>query len=711
VIREELDQPILKLPGVGPKTSGKLAALGYTTIRELLDLLPRGYEDRRTILPLSNALGSPPPGVRIVTVVEILDHQFFGPRGNLKIVVRDGSARATLVCFGRNFLTGTLPIGKFFLLSGLFLYRYNEIQATSFETEPLSPSVGAELETWVQSGGPAPVLPPSRQFGGILPRYSNLGGIGEAKVRFLVDHALETYARHLEDPLPHWLIDKKKLLPYTVALGQIHRPNHLSEVTQARTRLAYQELFLLQLGLAWQATQRKKLPKAKVVLEVPSLFESPSVKKILPSLGFSLTKDQVRVLEEFEKDLRGSGIMGRLLQGDVGSGKTIVGFLTAAYLADQGQQSVFMAPTELLARQHADNAHRFLSPAGLTVAFLSGGLSGANRSRLLEGLKAGRIHVLVGTHAVFTKDVEFHSLGLSIVDEQHRFGVLQRTALQKKGERVHLLLMSATPIPRTLAMTVYGDLEVSTLGEKPPGRRDIETHLARMGNEKKVYDFVRKQLEQGRQAYFVYPRIEGDSSSDDEPQPTPEIKSAEAMFEHLGKMFHNFRLGLIHGRLKEDEKTRTMAAFSQGDIDLLVSTTVVEVGVDVANATCMVIEHAERFGLAALHQLRGRVGRSELQSYCFLVYHEPLTETGKERLRIMKETNDGFLLAEKDLELRGPGDIQGIAQSGFLQFTYANLGTDMKIMNEARKDAFALLVNDPGLQRPEHSNLRKILEY
>ncbi len=709
MIREQLDHPIHTLPGVGPKTAEKLAAQGILSVGDVLNTTPRTYEDRRFLVPLAAAAQSLPPAppVPVVTVVEIIDHVFFGPKGHLKIIIRDSSTTAALVCFGRNFLAQSLPIGRLFLVAGNFSVRYHEIQTSAFETEPLPAPLVHEWTQLIHGesrarpvDGPGKQIPRTRQFGMLLPRYPNLAGLGEQKIRTMVHKALDLYGKNLEDPLPTEVLKQHHLPPYNHALTNLHQGQNSQEIQQAHKRMVYQELFLLQLNLAYQAYQRRTV-KGSPKPPVQETTGPDYTRQVLNSLPYTLTNDQKTVLEELNREVAGPVPMARLIQGDVGSGKTVVALLACARMAELGRQSVLMAPTELLARQHANTAHAMLAPAGLTVAFLSGSLNGKARTMLLQELAAGNIHLLVGTHAVFTRDVEFQNLGLSIVDEQHRFGVNQRTALVKKGEGVHLLLMSATPIPRTLAMTVYGDLLISTISEKPAGRKPVETHLARMGNEQKVYDFVRRQLEQGWQAYFVYPRIDDQDNSEpvgDAPAEKSPIKSAEAMAELLSsQVYRDYRVGLIHGQMKDEEKIATMAAFSQGEIRVLVSTTVVEVGVDVANATCMVIEHAERFGLAALHQLRGRVGRSALQSYCFLVYAEPLTEIAVQRLKILKESNDGFLLAEKDLELRGPGDIQGIQQSGFLKFTFADLSRDMGLMNLARKDAFALMDKDPGL--------------
>jgi ATP-dependent DNA helicase RecG len=409
--------------------------------------------------------------------------------------------------------------------------------------------------------------------------------------------------------------------------------------------------------------------------------------------------------------------MARLLQGDVGSGKTLVAFLVALRAVERGGQAAIMAPTELLARQHAENAGRLLEPVGIRPAFLTGNMKAAGRSQLLKALAAGDIDIVVGTHALFSRGVVYSNLNLVVVDEQHRFGVTQRQAIMAKGDHPDLLMMSATPIPRTLALTVFGDMDVSVIPDLPPGRKPVKTHLAKESNEAKVYDFVRKELAAGRQAYFVYPLIEADLNKG--------LKDAESMADRLGRqVFKGLRVALVHSKLDEEEKRRTMEAFRLGEIRVLVATSVVEVGVDVPNATCMVIEHAERFGLAALHQLRGRVGRGEAQSYCFLVYSDAtpesseygvadggvLTEDGKTRLKVMLENSDGFVIAEEDLKLRGPGQIAGIEQSGYLSLGVADPIRDAAELARARTDAFAILEEDPALALPEYRRIAQVLE-
>jgi ATP-dependent DNA helicase RecG len=470
----------------------------------------------------------------------------------------------------------------------------------------------------------------------------------------------------------------------------------VEELASARASLIFEELFYFQVAVARRAMRRREV---QVERRAP---QGLLKRRLIERLPFELTSGQVEAAAEIAADMASPRPMARLLQGDVGSGKTLVAFLACLDAIEAGGQAAIMAPTELLARQHAVTAARYLEPLGVRLAFLSGNVEDAARKPLLSALKAGDVDLVLGTQALFSDEVEYRSLRLTVVDEQHRFGVLQRLALARKGPLPDLLLMTATPIPRTLALTVFGDLSISAIRTMPPGRKPIVTHLARAGNEARVYEFVRRLLAAGRQAYFVYPLI-GESEK-------LELKNAIAMEERLAKeTYPEFKVGLIHSRLKEDEKKATMDAFVRGELSVLVATSVVEVGVDVPNAAAMVVEHAERFGLAALHQLRGRVGRGSEQSYCFLVFSQEVTEEGKSRLKAMLGTNDGFVLAEEDLRIRGPGEIAGTEQSGYLRLSIADPIRDALVLEEARAEAFAILESDPGLLAPHNAPIREVL--
>jgi ATP-dependent DNA helicase RecG len=670
--------------GAGPASIHALANAGITSVAHLLCRYPRGWEDRSKTVPLKDFnLGT------VCTAVRIIAHDWFMAGGSktLKIIVEDETARAALVCFNRSFMDKQLLIGNSYRLWGNFHYRFGEIQSTSFETEA--------FQKRGENGGNAEEKMSS--FGRILPVYPLSTGLSQGMLRKFIRQALAQYGGPLEDELPEYIRVRDGLLPKASAVRAIHFPESLDELETAKQTLVYEELFYLETLIGRRSLERRAAGagRERESAEKTGFRPSPLQQKLLERLPFELTPGQQSAAEDINRDLDCPYPMARLLQGDVGSGKTLVSFLGALRAAEQGWQTAIMAPTELLARQHAETAARLLEPLGIRPAFLTGNVRSSGRASLLKSLSAGEIDLIVGTHALFSRDVAYKNLRLVVIDEQHRFGVVQRQAIMAKGTHPHLLMMSATPIPRTLALTVFGDMDVSVIRDLPPERKPVRTHLALESNEAKVYEFVRKELSGGRQAYFVYPLIEADANKS--------LKDAETMAERLaGKIFPEFTVAMIHSKLDEEEKRKIMEYFRKGDIQVLVSTSVVEVGVDVPNAACMVIEHAERFGLAALHQLRGRVGRGSGQSYCFLVYSDALTEDGKTRLKVMLENADGFVIAEEDLKLRGPGHIAGVEQSGYLVLGLADPVRDAQKLERARADAFAMLEKDPGLSMPEH---------
>ncbi len=671
---DELKQKVIQLKGIGKGTSDSLANIGITTVADLLKYMPRAYENRKDKVPLSDYRIS-----TVNTLVEVIgqDYMGFGKKRTLKVYIKDDTATAVLVCFGRNFLSQKLLTGKKFFLYGKFEYRFQELQSSSFDVEEFSED---------PSG-----------FNRIIPVYPLRGKLTQGIFRRSISEAISELARFTNDQLPEYLIKKYSFITRNEAVRNIHFPESMEMLIKAEELLRYEELFYLQLTVG----RRSREPR------IPRDFRGSDhklQKKLIDTLDFTLTPDQLTVLKEIKEDMGAPSPMARLLQGDVGSGKTLVAFLAALDIIESGGQVAFMAPTELLARQHAENAARYLEPLGIRLAFLRGSIKDKQRRPLLNALGNGDIDLIVGTHALFTKNVEFKNLQFVIVDEQHKFGVYQRTALLGKGNTPDLLLMTATPIPRTLTLTLFGDMDVSVIKTMPPGRKPVVTHLSVIGKEDKVYAAVKSEIEKGHQAYFVYPRIEADD--------TPSgLKDAEGMYKHLReKVFPYYHLGLIHSQLPEEEKIKTMELFSSGKLNILVSTSVVEVGVDIPNATCMVIEHAEQFGLAGLHQLRGRVGRGTEQSYTFLVYAKDLTEIGKQRLRIMMDYNDGFSISEEDLKLRGPGELAGKKQSGFLNLTYADLVRDFEILDRARTDALKILDSDPGFLKTENCVIREVFE-
>jgi len=678
VFLAQCTRAVTTLRGVGPVQQARLSRLGIRTVADLLRHLPRDYQDRRRRDLLAEAEGRE----RANVLVEVAGGEWLGPpaRRAYKALVADQSARAALVCFGRPFLAKVLQPGRRFWVSGRFERRFGELRCASFELEPFDPREE------------------SRIVGRILPLYPLTEGLTQAAVRRLVDQALRESAGALEEELPEPLRRRRGLPGVWDALRRVHQPQDDEDPPAGRRALAYAELLRHQLQLA-----RSRRALASAVRNRPRHGQRLKA-ALLARLPFRLTGDQERALGELEADLFAAHPSARLLQGEVASGKTLVALLASLAVIEAGEQAALLAPTELLARQHADTAARLLEPLGVRVAFLSGGVQREPRERLLRALGAGEVDLAVGTHALFSPEVRFRRLGLVIVDEQHRFGVLQRQALLAKGAAAALLLMTATPIPRTLAFALFGDLEVSEIRELPRGRLPVVTHLTRQGNEGKVYERVRQELRRGAQAYFVYPLIEEAE--------TQELKNAEGMYRRLrSEVFPEFRLALLHSRLPEEQKQQVMAAFAAGEVDVRVATSGMEVGVDVPNAACIVIEQAERFGLASLHQLRGRVGRGPRQSYAFLVYAEELTAGGAERLKAVLATTDGFALAEQDLKLRGPGELRGARQAGTFRIGVADLARDWEVFEEARADARELLGNDPELERPENRRLRESLRH
>jgi len=673
-----LSVPVNTISTVGSSSAQKLARLGIRTVSDLLLHYPRDWEDRVNLVPLK-AYGSG----KVCTVVTVFARQWigYGNMRTLKIYIEDDNTQAALVCYKRPWLDKQIITGQKYMISGTFKVKYGELQSSTFEVEPAS--LGAS-------------------FGKIVPVYPLTAGIIQSKMRKFISFAINKYVNQLENELPNAIMEKEALLTKAQAVREIHFPASMDMLQKAKKTLIYEELFYMEVMVVRRAIERKskiKIEQADEKNEKDNI--SLLQRRLIERLSFSLTDGQKNAVMEINGDMSSNIPMARLLQGDVGCGKTLVSFLAALRAIEDKAQAAIMAPTELLARQHAENAARLLEPLGVSIAFLTGNIKARGRKELLKNLALGNIDIIAGTHALFSKDVEYKNLKLVVIDEQHRFGVTQRSLIMAKGQQPGLLMMSATPIPRTLALTVFGDMDVTVIKDMPVGRKPVITHLAKESNEQKVYDFVRKELEKGRQAYFVYPLIEGGE----------EIKDAVSMAQRLQKeIFPKHKTALVHSKLPEEEKKQIMDNFRKGEIKILAATSVVEVGVDVPNAACMVIEHAERFGLSALHQLRGRVGRGEEQSYCFLIYSDDLTEEGKTRLKVMLENTDGFIIAEEDLKLRGPGQIAGTEQSGYLVLGIADPIRDMEILEGARGDVFSILENDPDLLLENNRIIAKVLE-
>ena len=715
----EIQTPVSNLYGAGKTTVEQLNRLGVSTVGDLLRLWPRAWEDRSRY----NTLSEWNTFHKLNVPVTIMDQQWFGygRMKTLKLIVCDSEGtRGELACFNRPFLEKSFPEGTKALVYGSFSVKYGSIQSSSFDIE--------QYDTAERR---------------VLPVYPLTQGLTQTKLRKLIEQALNSYARGIDSELPVEVLNKYGYPDKRTVLFAMHRPASMQEAENARTALIFEEFFIYEAAVGMRALERRGvLPRTPGAKGQGSVFPaqtvngdgqaaedeqapaaqagasegaaqsataqpsaeplqytySPLQKELLLRLPFTLTADQQAVTAEINADLDGTAPAARLIQGDVGSGKTLVAFLACLKVIEGGGQAALMAPTELLARQHADNAAKLLEPLGVRLAFLTGNLKAAGRSQLLQQLAAGNIDLVIGTHALFSAQTLYKNLRMVVIDEQHRFGVLQRSAIIQKGidsakKAPHFLMMSATPIPRTLALSMFGDLDISVIKTMPPGRKPVITYVAPESKAEKVYYFIGQDILAGKQAYFVYPIIE-DSE-------TLSLKSAEDMFAELTRDFPHHRLALLHSKVPEDEARAIMQDFRSGAIHILVATSVIEVGVDVPNATCMVIEHADRFGLSALHQLRGRIGRGSEQSYCFLLYGKNITETGMARLKVMASTTDGFVIAEEDLKLRGPGDIGGIEQSGYCGFELADPIRDFALLEKARIAAFEMLAAQRGLTQRE----------
>lgn len=673
------------LKGVGPKLGDLFSRKGVKNVEDLLEFYPRSYEDRRAARDISSLKSGDIVSLRAQVVSVSSLNLGRSARKMWDVTVQDASGRIHCKYFRvpyKGYFERFTPfkevrvVGKVIDYRGRLEFHHPDIR--DFEPEESNEDV-------------------------LVPLYTEIEGLPTARIQKLIRQALEQLRAKEwgEDRLPPWLRQKYGLIERFEALRQVHRPDPDSarEYFELRSpghrRIIFEEFFWLELYLAARKTGFKKEPAP--VLKAPGLWAA----RVRESLPFALTKAQERALVEIHRDLESGSAMHRLVQGDVGSGKTLVAFLAAATTAEAGGQAALMAPTEILAEQHLRNARKFLEPAGLRVELLSGNTKAAERRAILERLASGEIDLLIGTHALLEDDVKFASLGLVIIDEQHRFGVEQRGRLRGKGAHPHFLVMTATPIPRTLAMTVYGDLEVSVIDELPPGRSPIQTRVIFESKRLQALQFLRDQVKKGRQAYIVYPLVAESEKID--------LKDAITQYDQLRQQFPDLRWDLLHGQLKASEKDEVMDRFRKGLVDVLVSTTVIEVGVDVPNANIMLIEQAERFGLSQLHQLRGRVGRGEHKSFCILIMGYAVSEEGKARTQFMEKTTDGFKIAEFDLEMRGPGEFLGTKQSGLPGFKLANLVRDVQLLQEARQAAFEVLDQDPSLRKPEHKVLREEL--
>jgi len=679
--RYTLETEVQYVKGVGEKLAQVLSKLNIYTLGDLLFHLPRRYEDRRHFRKIAHARVGEAVTVsgKLVTVDNVKVRNLTLTKAYLD----DGSGVLELVWYNQPYMKENLN-----KLRNSQIVAYGVIKESPYGLQMETP----EWEDLPDGADPDSLLSVNR----IVPIYPLTEGIRQKRMRQIIWNAVQ-HAHLAPEILPRSVRERVGLMPLPQALQQIHFPDSEQVIEPARQRLVFEEFFLLQLGVGLQRQRTRQERGIAMRIDADRLNEM--LYRIVP---FELTNAQKRVIGEIWSDMAQPHPMNRLLQGDVGSGKTIVAAAAILAAVDNQYQAAIMAPTEILAEQHYINLHRLFQPLGISVELLVGRLSNKQRQQARERIATGRGMVAVGTHALIQEGVSFARLGLAIVDEQHRFGVLQRAALRDKGIMPHVLVMTATPIPRTLTLTLYGELDVSVIDELPPGRKPVRTHWKAPEERLKVYAGVRKLVEEGRQAYVICPLIDESDKL--------QVRAAEEMAEHLQKdVFPDLRVGLLHGRMKPAEKEAVMDAFRAGEMDILVSTTVIEVGVDVPNAAAIVIEDADRFGLAQLHQLRGRVGRSEHQSYCVLIAN-PKSEEGQRRMDIMTRTNNGFLIAEEDLRIRGPGEIYGTRQSGMPSFRVADLVKDMRLLEVARQEAFHLLESDPDLSRPEHTALREAVE-
>lgn len=675
-----LSTDIQFIKGVGPKLAQVLSKKGISTIEDALYFLPRTYEDRRRILKIRDIV--PNQNATLLLTVFSQKEIRMGRKARLEVVAGDDTGRIQLSWFhAYPTLKEDFAVGNTVVVFGEVKVFRNSFTLSHPEYEKIQE---------FHEGKPKASI----HFGRVVPVYSETEGLHQKTIRKMMGEVIKVSLNSLEDSLPENIRGKLELPTLRASFRAVHFPDECpneNEISKFLQRIIFEEFFVLQLGLGLKK-QRQQLEQA------PRLDSAHSkLTDFIRSLPFKLTGDQEKTLKEIEKDLCRNFSMSRLVQGDVGSGKTVVALASAVIAGGSGYQTAIMAPTELLAQQHFRTAQKLLEGTNLVPMLLTHSNAGVKEDR--DSIREGKAHVIIGTHALFQKGVVFHRLGLVIVDEQHRFGVEQRNALIQKGEGVHLLMMTATPIPRTLAFTLYGDLDLSIIREKPANRIPIKTSILRERERPKLYSKIRERLQKGEQVYIIYPLIEASEKLD--------LKSATEMYETLKKeIFPTQSIALLHGKMKAEEKDKILMDFKNKVYDILVATTVIEVGIDVPNATFIAIEHPERLGLSQLHQLRGRVGRGSLHSECVLVADVYVTE----RLRIMERSEDGFEIAEEDLRLRGPGEFLGTRQSGLPGFRVGHILRDADLLSYARDEALQLLERDPNLSLPENKKVRSLVE-
>jgi ATP-dependent DNA helicase RecG len=672
-----LQQSVQFLKGVGPKRSEILGKLGIHTIHDMLHYFPRDYKDRTRIQKISEAR----IGAEITIQARILAINNRMARNRkyiLEAFVTDETGTIAATWFNQPFLMNKFHVGDNLFLHGkVGAYKYLQLLSPEYE-------VIQDDETNIKEGGIIPVYPLTER-------------ISQTQFRKIMKEAVHHFADRIEELLPQGILVKNQLLPLDKAIREIHFPETFNTLKRAKTRLVYDELLTLEMAMALRRSGIKE--ETGIAFKVGPNVDT-HIRKLIP---FALTNAQERVIREITTDMRSNKPMNRLLQGDVGSGKTVVAIYAILVAIANGYQAAFMAPTEILSEQHFQTIQKYLQHSHVRMHLLTGSTNSKHKKDALEQIRNGQIDLVIGTHALIEETVQFKKLGLVVIDEQHKFGVIQRLKLKEKGFQPDVLIMTATPIPRTLSITLFGDLDISALDEMPPGRTPIKTFWIPKDKENEAYKFIQEEITKGRQVFIVYPLVEESAVLDLKAAVTEAWKLQHDVFPAC-------KVGLLHGQMKSTEKDNVMSDFKEKRYDILVSTVIIEVGIDIPNATVMVVEHAERFGLAQLHQLRGRIGRGNEQSYC-LLFGNPRTSEARERLRIMTKTCDGFKIAEMDFKLRGPGEFFGTRQHGLPELKISDLIRDFSILKQARADAFEIVSKDPRLTWETHRKIRqKVLE-